>query len=52
MGKVEESKTWVGRASGNAFVLPGGARGQFLSTGSIAGVGAQGNSMGMKGKKC
>lgn len=52
MGKVEGSKALVGRASGNTFVLPGGARGQFLSTGSMAGVRPQANSMGMKGKKC
>lgn len=53
MGKVEESKVLVGRAAGKrAFVVPQGARGGFLSTGSSPGVQAEGNSMGMKGNKC
>lgn len=46
MGKVEEKA-----AGKRTFFLPQGARREFLPTGSIPGVRAQGNPMGMKGRK-
>lgn len=46
MGKVEEKA-----AGKRTFFLPQGARREFLPTGSIPGVRAHGNPVGMTGRK-